>query len=250
MALNLSAFKVALNELSSSTKFDSLVQAIQDAANNIGDAAYGAFIAGKIFDPTKIKQAGATAGQVIRWNGSIWTPSDPPNSAFTVIADTTLVAAGSIDFTSIPGTSKHLLIVLYARTAKVAVTDDLFVQLNGDSAANYDSYSYTANGTTPSHVGAETLGGTNMAIKNTLVGASATANVFGTLAIWIPNYADTVNNKQLHLTLGRKTSTVTGGLAIGSAFGAWRANSAITRVFLNGAGGNFSIGTRATLYGV
>jgi len=75
MSLDLSAYKVGANELSSSTKFDNLVQAVQDALNNLGNATYGAFASGLIFDPAKLKQNAATNGQALAWNGTAWTPT-------------------------------------------------------------------------------------------------------------------------------------------------------------------------------
>lgn len=75
MTVNLSAYKVALDELSSSTKFDALVQAVENGFNNLGDATYGAFAPGLIFDPAKLKQNAAGVGQALVWNGTAWAPA-------------------------------------------------------------------------------------------------------------------------------------------------------------------------------
>lgn len=52
-------------------------QAVQDSLNAIGDATKTTWGSGKIFDVNKIKQGGATANQVMIWNGgtSEWTPT-------------------------------------------------------------------------------------------------------------------------------------------------------------------------------
>jgi hypothetical protein len=75
MALDLSSYKVAFQEGSSSTKFDNLVQAAQDSFNAIGDTSKMSWAAGLIFDPAQIKQNAAANNQALLWNGSAWVPT-------------------------------------------------------------------------------------------------------------------------------------------------------------------------------
>lgn len=75
MASDLSSYKVGSGEVASSSKFDNLVQAVQDALNAVGDQTKMAWAAGKIIDPVQIQQKGATSGQALVWNGTDWAPA-------------------------------------------------------------------------------------------------------------------------------------------------------------------------------
>lgn len=76
MSADYSSYKVSSGEVGSSSKFDNLVQAVQDSMNAVGDTSKMAWAAGAIIDPaTQIKQNGATNGQALAWNGSGWVPT-------------------------------------------------------------------------------------------------------------------------------------------------------------------------------
>lgn len=251
MSLNLSTFKLAANELSSTTKFDSFVQAVQDALNHMGDTAYGAFAAGLIFDPAKIKQSGATSGQVLQWSGTAYAPVTPAGSVYTLISDSTLGGDGVFSFTSIAGTFKHLQLVCYLRTDRAATEDDLGIRFNNDTAANYDGYAFKASGTGPTTAAGEALAATSIKQTNGCVGTNATANVFGSCTILIPHYAGTANQKVAQISISKKIGTATGNLHVMTGVGGWRSTAAITRVdLLPLVGTNFKAGSRVTLYGL
>lgn len=55
---DLESYKVSAGELSSATKFNNLVQAIEDELGDI--------------DPDQIDDGGASSGQALVWNGSAW----------------------------------------------------------------------------------------------------------------------------------------------------------------------------------
>lgn len=252
MAVDYTAYKVAANEALSSTKFNNLVQALQDSENNIGDLTKMGFQAGKIFDLTMLKQGGATSGQALQWNGSQWVPVTLGGTAFALISDSTLGADGVFSFTSIPSTYRHLVMELYLRSDRAATEDSLGVRVNNDSAANYDAYMLKASGTTPTMAATENISGTSASFGLAIPGNNATANVFGSLWLVIPHYANTANNKIMHITGGKKIGTATGNLHSLLGLGAWRSNSALNRIDLlpTGGGTNFKTGSRATLYGI
>lgn len=251
MALDLSAYELGDDEPSSATKQNAMIQAIENAANNMGSASYGAFASGLIFDLAKIKQNGATNGQVPMWSGTAWVPTTVAGSEYTLISDSLLVGDGTFSFTGIAGSYKHLELVCYLRTDRAATQDDLGVRFNNDTTANYDGYAFQMNGTAPTTAGSETLAGTSITISNGCVGSSATANVFGTAIIRIPHYAGTSNNKAASLQLSKKIGVAAGNLHVISGLGAWRSSSAITRVdLLPLVGTNFKTGSRVTLYGL
>jgi hypothetical protein len=74
MPASYSSYKVADQEISSASKFDNLVQAVEDALNNVGDTTRMDWAPGDIFDADKIKQGGAATGQALVWNGTNWAP--------------------------------------------------------------------------------------------------------------------------------------------------------------------------------
>lgn len=251
MPADLSGSLLSTGEGSSTSKQNTLIQAIQDALNNIGDTSKMAFAAGAIFTLSQIKQSGATSGQVPMWSGTQWAPDDAPGSAFALIQDSNLGGDATVSFTSIPSTYKHLKIVAYVRTDRAATEDSLGVRFNNDSAGNYDGYSFKMSGTGPTTAGSETIAGTAATFTNALTGTSAGANLFGYVEINIPYYANTANNKQIELFAAKKIGTSTGNFHIISGSGSWRANSAISRIdLLPTVGTNFKSGSRFSLYGL
>lgn len=75
MPADFSPYLVALDEKSSSTKFDNLVNASQTAFNNIGDTTKMAFATGLIFDPAQLKQNAANTGDALVWDGAKFAPA-------------------------------------------------------------------------------------------------------------------------------------------------------------------------------
>lgn len=188
--------------------------------------------------------------------GNIYTPvmyntylqNNADSGYMRMLADTTLGgAAASIDFTSIPATFAHLMLVVCARSDTAALTTSILVRLNNDSAANYDSQYVLGNGGTAS--AAETFAGTSVSAGN-MPGGTAPANLFGQCDISIAHYAGSANNKVLRLSAAVKAGVTTTLLQSALAAGFWRSSAAINRITLIPAAGNFAAGSRATLYGL
>lgn len=162
------------------------------------------------------------------------------------VADTTLGAsAASIDFTSLPTTYAHLLVVVYARSDRAATLDTVGGRFNGDSAANYD-YQY-AGGSGATTSAAESLGATSFYVGD-MPGNTAGANLFSTSVFTVSHYAGSSNNKS---TVGHnlvKIGTASGNLSARVIGGAWRSSAAINRITLVSVLGNFVAGTRASVY--
>jgi hypothetical protein len=76
MSSDLSSYKVANLEVSSSTKYDNFVQKVQDTFNAIGDTNLMTWAAGKIITLAQVAQGGASSGQVLAWNGTDWAPAN------------------------------------------------------------------------------------------------------------------------------------------------------------------------------
>lgn len=166
-----------------------------------------------------------------------------------LISDIVLGSASATlaDFTSIPGTYKHLRLVIDGRGDTAATSIAVQLRFNNDSGANYDLQQESTNAGTVS--GSELLAQTNIGIA-AFSAANATANQSGAAVITVPNYAATVFHKtaisQGMLKVGQATGNFYSQLRVGN----WRSTAAITRITLLASAGNFIVGSRATLYGV
>lgn len=164
------------------------------------------------------------------------------------IFDTTLGAgAAFVDITSIVATYAHLLLVVYARGDTAAANTVLNTRFNNDVAANYDSQSLT--GQAASTIAGELFGSTAM-FNGSMPANTAGANLFCAHLIFIPNYANTANNKICFALNTLKTGTASTNMNAILQVGFWRSNAAINRITLLPGGGNIVTGSRVTLYGM
>jgi hypothetical protein len=155
-------------------------------------------------------------------------------------------SSGTISFTSIPSTYKHLQIRYNARCASGAITDH-YIKLNNDSGSNYsrhwmfalDSggpYTSQASTTTPPSMG--------------YVQGYDTNPTTGAI-IDILDYQSTSKNKTIkYITGGDEQSTSSqGAMVIGSAL--WMNNTnAINQIDITLASSNFSTSSTFSLYGI
>ena len=163
-----------------------------------------------------------------------------PAGGMTLLSTTSL-SGNTVNLTSIPGTYKHLQLIVvevYANT-----DSDFAMRLNNDSGATSYDDSYIRNRAgSISGVG----GNGRDAIRiGDLKGASTRANRFS-VVIDIPRYTDTSQNA-LVLSQGR-TEGINTGNGTGAAYYGAR-TAAITQINILCSGGTFSAGT-AYLYGV
>ncbi|MCR4340957.1 MAG: hypothetical protein NUW01_13840 [Gemmatimonadaceae bacterium] len=166
-----------------------------------------------------------------------------------LLADTTVAGsvAASIDFTSIPAHWSHLRIDVCARGDTAATSVNLLVRFNADSTGQYDyQYIRVQNATVD---GSASLAQTAI-ITGDVPAASAPASSFGPCVIDISDYADGSNHQVLLFQTFRKRDTAAGDLGYIAGGGLWRITTAVSRVTLSPAAGNFAIGSRASLYGM
>jgi hypothetical protein len=155
-------------------------------------------------------------------------------------------AQASLDFTSIPGTGRHLVIEAMLRGAKSAVFDDLNIRVNGDSGANYDIQRQAAYQT--NHAGSEALAQTSWLSVGQPPAANAGAGLFTYARLLIPYYADTNYQKAARYEASEKTANSSGSMLVRHQALFWRSTAAITQVTLYFAGGNVAQNSRASLY--
>lgn len=162
--------------------------------------------------------------------------------SMTKIATVTVGAGGaaSIDFNSISGAYTDLLLVYSVRTNRSGlVQDNTTLKFNGSSANVTDRSAYGAG--SGSGLSASSTGGLTYA-----VGAGATANTFGNTAIYIPNYAGSLNKSYSGDSVTETNAT---GAFMSVVAGLWSQTAAITSLSITQVGTIQQYST-ATLYGI
>jgi hypothetical protein len=166
------------------------------------------------------------------------------------LADSTLAAAAaSFDFTSIPATFAHLMLVLYLRGDAAVTSVDAAIRFNADSGANYDRQLLYGNAATTA--ASETLAGTSIGLGGgTFPAANAPATAFGQSDLCIAHYAGSTKQKSMAARSSGKTGVASGNLYALLVAGFWRSAAAINEITILPSSGNWDIGSRATLYGL
>jgi hypothetical protein len=166
-------------------------------------------------------------------------------ATYIQIGSTVTVGAGgaaNMEFTSIPATYTDLIVVASMRSDAVAVSPNVKLQFNG-STTGYSERLVFGNGSSASSA--------NRASTEIIYiygdGASATASTFGSLNVYIPNYASS-NNKSVSIdTVNENNATAA---TAGMTAGLWSNSAAITSIRLTPETGSFVQYTTATLYGI
>jgi hypothetical protein len=153
------------------------------------------------------------------------------------------VAAPTISFNSIPQSYSSLMLVFTMNTG--TQFDTLYMQFNGDTAANYDStQDFGGAGGTG---GASTLNSAKPEIGSMPASAlNAAQRLTGT--IMIPFYSDNTGYKGSQIHTGRRDAAA---FFDECYLHNWHNTAAITDILLGvAAGNNFVAGTRVSLYGL
>ena len=160
----------------------------------------------------------------------------------TLIETKTLgTAAASIEFTSIPQTFTDLVLLISTRNDNTNFT--LNVYFNTDTTgANYSVRRLTGNGTS---AGSETFTGAFFAYGNS---SAATANTFGSSALYIPNYTSSSTKSVSSDSVQENNATLAEQYL---SAGLWTGTAAINRILIQPAvAPNFVAGSTNSLYGI
>lgn len=155
---------------------------------------------------------------------------------------------GSISFSSIPSTFKHLQIRAIAREldgGQTNASQQIVIRLNSDSGSNYAIHRLVGDG---SGAGADGYSSqTNMAATG-IPGNSTTASVFGASIIDILDYQNTNKNKTMRTLTG---TDLNGSGAIWFSSGLWQSTSAVNAITLTALSSrNFAQYSHFALYGI
>jgi hypothetical protein len=175
-------------------------------------------------------------------SGNLASPSYDSIATVTVGSGGT----GTITFSSIPGTYKHLQIRAFNQTNRSdSNRDSLKLRFNSDTASNYSYHVLTGDGSSATSY----AGATQAFIEVDWTSSSLPgSNFFGTQIIDILDYANT-NKYKTSRTLGGNDTNGSGNVSLNS--GSWRNTAAITTVTLIPYVGTlFSQYSSFALYGI
>jgi hypothetical protein len=171
-----------------------------------------------------------------------------PVPAMQRIADQVLAApATTFDFQNIPQTFTSLRVVLYGRSDQAGAQGSVVqLRFNNDSGA---AYAYLRLQGTGGAAGVGEIYGVTNAEIGAVPAATAPANLMGLVEVLVPGYRNTTYFKQVH-AVANEQRVPSGGLVVRHYGGGWYQTAAINRLTLICTGGNFMVGSRATLYGM
>jgi len=168
----------------------------------------------------------------------------PP--AFESIATATgTSSSGTITFSSIPSTFKHLQIRALIRTDEAGATEtNCYLQVNGVTSSSYAYHWLRGNGTAAAAAGAATQ---TITFPANATGASAAASTMGVFIADILDYGSTTKNKTFRYFSGYDLN---GSGEVRVASGLFNLTNAITSIELKTSAGNWTTASSFALYGI
>ena len=172
-------------------------------------------------------------------------PPIPPSSYESIASATGTGSSGTITFSSIPATYKHLQIRCNFFTTAYG-TPNSYVQFNGDTATNYSWHWLRGDGTSASANGSATVAQMRLVASAPDIDAD-----YGSSAILdLIDYADTTKYKTIRTFAGNDGAAYFAAGQVGLTSGLWRNTAAVTSVTLSISAGNFSTNSKFALYGI
>jgi hypothetical protein len=175
-------------------------------------------------------------------------PSFIPTSFESIATATGTGSSGTITFSSIPSTYKHLQLRIMGRGSAAADGADVLFRLNSDTASNYAQHTLMGDGSGPVAGGAAN---TSSVYANytwwSITAANLTASVMGTIIVDLHDYASTTKNKTLRIFGGYDVNG-TGYVYLTS--GLWRSTNAVNAITLTLTAGSFTTSSVVSLYGI
>lgn len=169
-----------------------------------------------------------------------------PPSFDSIATVTSTGSTGSVTFSSIPSTYQHLQIRITARCGRAASTDQLKLQFNSDTGANYVRHLLFGNGTSALASGSTAQ---NQIALLQFPASTEAANIFGTAIIDIHDYAITTKNTTVRFMNGMDNNSTAGRIYMGS--GLWLNTAAVTSITIDPLNvANYAGGSTFALYGI
>lgn len=170
------------------------------------------------------------------------TPASP--YAFTQIATAT-PTTGSVVFSSIPQTFKHLQIRIVGRQSSGTSPMQALMYMNGDTYNGNYQWGYIENSNGTYYMTSANNSGIRWGF---ITGSGDTASYFGGSIIDIYDYTNTTTQKSVMIKSGYNISSTNQWFDL--SMGMFKSNSAITELRFDTQAGNFVTGSRVSLYGI
>jgi hypothetical protein len=164
---------------------------------------------------------------------------------------TTVVGAGgsngSVTFSSIPQTYKHLQVRALTRTDRAVTDDASLIFLNSDTTkTNYTLHGLRGNGSSASSFGYASSSG--LGIQSITLGNTATAQMFGLIVVDILDYTNTNKNTTVRSLGGMDYN---GGGFVDFISGVWLNTAAVNSISFQALNGTeFLQYSHFALYGI
>ena len=179
------------------------------------------------------------------------------SGAMTLISSvTTSGSQSTIAFSSISGAYNHLLLLGMVRTDRAAQTTRIGIQVGNsslDTGSNYVYYVQQEGNDADVSLSSSDGATAGDLARYTFPAGSATANRFGTLRIWIPEYTNTAFHRNIHSDARVNAHTDTDRYLHGHGITTWtNAADAIDIISLASleASDDFADGSIVRLYGI
>ena len=154
----------------------------------------------------------------------------------------------SVTFSSIPSTYASLQLRYMGRstTTGTSVGDNLYINLNSDTGANYTYHQLLGSSSTASATGATAQ--TRLNFQNALPRNGVTSSVFGVGIFDLHDYASTTRNKTARIFYGTDSNNTESKVYLAS--GLWLSTSAVNSITLAPQSNSFLAGSVFSLYGI
>jgi hypothetical protein len=154
-------------------------------------------------------------------------------------------SSGTITFSSIPSTFKHLQVRGIMRSTEAgATTTNCYITLNGVTTSSYARHHLSGNGTAASASGAASQ---TFTFPGNATGAASTSGVMATLIFDLLDYTSTSKNKTLRFFSGHDQN---GSGEIRVASGIYLSTNAVSSIEIKTSSNNWSTDTTFALYGI
>ncbi len=168
-------------------------------------------------------------------------------NTYTAIATVTVGSGGAanIEFTSIPATYTDLVVKISARSAQAGNSNNCVVEFNGSGGTAYSVRFLYGDGSAAASASRSSQAKADIGFNSA---NSATANTFGNIELYIPNYAGS-NNKSFSSDGVAETNAAS--VLSGLFAGLWSNTAAITSLkIFDFDSANLAQYSTATLYGI
>jgi hypothetical protein len=169
-----------------------------------------------------------------------------PNTYELIKGETLTTTAASYTFTAIPSTFTDLVVRASARTDAAQTRDSVYLEFNG-SGSSY-SNTFVRGTSTAATSGTFAFG---IASPRGADADTATANTFGSVEWYIPNYAGSTNKPVSVFGVQENNTSDANDANIEAVAGLWSNTAAITSIVVKKIDGtNFVSGSSFYLYGI